>query len=189
MNATQTRTYSMAGHRKSPRSLRNLMVIEPLTPSQGHQFYHRLKLFSVSWSTAHSLSFDMPHDHVQKIKFLTPPQGPRGRGPKNNVPVDVPFMWVTHTPHWLNFRKKKFWTPNPPWSPQIPPLGMTQAVEWKSRLICYISFICKKIHKVWFKNLWNWLCNSDSMIFDLLPPPKAPGGGDQKMVPVHVPFM
>ena len=26
----------------------------------------------------------MPHDHVQKIKFLTPPQGPRGLGPKKN---------------------------------------------------------------------------------------------------------
>ena len=24
----------------------------------------------------------MPHDHVQKIKFLTPPKGPRGWGPK-----------------------------------------------------------------------------------------------------------
>ena len=32
----QTRTHSMARHRKSPRSRRNLMVIDPLTPSQGH---------------------------------------------------------------------------------------------------------------------------------------------------------
>ena len=51
---------------------------------------------------------------------------------------------------------------------------MTQAAEWKSRLICYISFICEKMHKVWFKNLWNWLCNSDLMIFDLLAPPQGP---------------
>ena len=29
------------------------MVIDPLTPFQGHQFDHRLKLFSVSGSTAH----------------------------------------------------------------------------------------------------------------------------------------
>ena len=72
----------MARHRKSPRSRRNLMVIDPLTPSQGHQIDHRLKFISVSWSTAHPLKFDMPHDHVQKIKFLTPPQGPRGWGPK-----------------------------------------------------------------------------------------------------------
>ena len=59
----------MAPHRKSPRSRRNLMVIDPLTPSQGHQFDNRLKFFSVSWSTANPLKFDMPHDHVQKIKF------------------------------------------------------------------------------------------------------------------------
>ena len=51
----ETRTHSMARHRKSPRSQRNLMVNDPLTPSQGHQFYLRLKLFSVSWSTAHPL--------------------------------------------------------------------------------------------------------------------------------------
>ena len=72
----------MERHRKSPRSRRNLMVIDPLTPSQGHQFDRRLIFFNVSWSTANSLLFDMPHDHVQKIKFLTPPQGPRGWGPK-----------------------------------------------------------------------------------------------------------
>ena len=77
-----TRTHLMARHRKSPRSQRNLMVIDPLTPSQGHQFDRRLKLFSVSWSTAHPLLFDMPHDHVQKINFLAPTQGPRGRGHK-----------------------------------------------------------------------------------------------------------
>ena len=51
----KTRTHSMARHRKSPRSRRNLMVIDPLTPSQGHQFDRRLKFFSVSWSTANSL--------------------------------------------------------------------------------------------------------------------------------------
>ena len=53
--AKVTRTHSMARHRKSPRSRRNLMVIDPLTPSQGHQFDRRLKFFSVSWSTANSL--------------------------------------------------------------------------------------------------------------------------------------
>ena len=81
-NAFTTRTHSMAGYRKSPYSRRNLMVIDPLTQSQGHQFDHRLNFFSVSWSTAHPLKFDMPLDHVQKIKFLTPPQGPRWWGPK-----------------------------------------------------------------------------------------------------------
>ena len=102
-----TRTHSMARHGKSPCSRRNLMKIDPLTPYQGHQFYQRLKLFSVSWSTAHPLYFDMPHDHVQKIKFLTPPKGPRGVVTQIIVPVHVPFMLVTHTPNLFEFRKKK----------------------------------------------------------------------------------
>ena len=54
-DANLTRTHSMARHRKSPRSQRNLMAIDPLTSSQGHQFDLRLKIFSVSWSTANSL--------------------------------------------------------------------------------------------------------------------------------------
>ena len=41
-----TRTHSMTRHHKSPRSRRNLMVIDPLTPS---------------WYTPHSFLFDMPH--------------------------------------------------------------------------------------------------------------------------------
>ena len=80
----------------------------------------------------------------------------------------------------MNFGKKFFLAPQSPRYPQVPPLGMTQAPEWKSRLICYISFICEKIHKVWFKNLWNWLCNSDLMIWTFWPLPRAPGGGDPK---------
>ena len=51
---------------------------------------------------------------------------------------------------------------------------MTQATEWKSRLICLISFNCEKTHKVWFKKFWNWLCDWDLIIFDLLAPPQGP---------------
>ena len=39
------------------------------------------------------------------------------------------------------------------------PWGMTQATELKSRLIWFVSFICENKHKVWYKNLWNWVCN------------------------------
>ena len=73
LSSIDTRTHSMACHRKSLRSRRYLMVFDPLTLSQGHQFDPRVKIFSVSWSTAHPFQFDMPHDHVHKIKFLTPP--------------------------------------------------------------------------------------------------------------------
>ena len=55
INLDITITHSMARHRKSPRSRRYLMVFDPLTPSQGHQFDPRVKIFSVSWSTAHPL--------------------------------------------------------------------------------------------------------------------------------------
>ena len=117
----------MARHCKSSRSRRDLTAFDPLTPSQGHQFDPRVNIFSVSWSTAHPLLFNMPHAHVQNIKFLTP-----------------------STPKW----------------------GMTQATEWKSCLICFMSFICekRKRHKVWFNNLWNW----HLMIFDHLVPPQGP---------------
>ena len=67
-----TRTHSMARHRKYPRSRRDQMVIDPVTPSQGHQFDCRVIFFSVSWATVLPLYFDIPHDLFQKITFLTP---------------------------------------------------------------------------------------------------------------------
>ena len=118
----------------------------------------------------------------RKLNFWPLPKATGGGDPKT-VPVLVPFMWVTNTPNLFEFRKKFFWPPPPPppGYPQVPRLGMTQAAEWKSRLICYISFICEKNHKVLFKNLWKWLCNSGLMIFDLLAPPQGPRGrGPQK---------
>ena len=39
----------------------------------------------------------MPHDHVQKIKFLTPPQGPRGRDPKNGAGACAIHVSNSHT--------------------------------------------------------------------------------------------
>ena len=77
---------------------------------------------------------------------------------------------------WLSLGKKRFWTPTPHGTPKSHPWGMTQATEWKSRLICFISFNCEKTNKVWLKNLWNWLCDWDLMIFDLLDPPQGPRG-------------
>ena len=67
-----TRAHLIGRHCKSLCSRRNLMVFDLLTPPQDQQFVPRVKCFSVSWSTDHPLLFDMPHDHAQKIKFLTP---------------------------------------------------------------------------------------------------------------------
>ena len=78
-----TRTHSMACHRKSPRSRRNLMVIDPLTPSQGHQFYRRLNC-----SVYHGLLL-IPFKSIchmtmfRKLNFLPLPKAPGGGVPKN----------------------------------------------------------------------------------------------------------
>ena len=67
------------------------------------------------------------------------------------------------------------------WKHFFDPLGTPSA--WKSHpkscLICFVSFICENTHKVWNKNLWNWLCNWNQMIFDLLTPPQGPRGRGQ----------
>ena len=39
----------------------------------------------------------MQHDHVQKIKFLTPPQGPKGWGPKNRTGACAINVSNSHT--------------------------------------------------------------------------------------------
>ena len=51
--------------------------------------------------------------------------------------------------------------------------GMTNVIEWKSCLICFVIFVCENTHKVWYKNLWNWHVNQDLMIFDLLTSPQG----------------
>ena len=68
-----------------------------------------------------------------------------------------------------------FWPPRHPSIPKSDPWVMTQVTEWKSCLICFVSFICENTHKVWYKNLWNWHGNWNLMIFDLLTSPQ----GDQ----------
>ena len=104
-------------------------------------------------------------------------------------------MKVTHTPNLVEFRKKKnFYPQTPHGTPKSHPWGMTQVAKWKSRLICFKSFICEKTHKVWFKNLWNWLSNWNLKIFNDIwpfgPSPRAPGGGAKKKCavahPIHV---
>ena len=86
----------------------------------------------------------------------------------------------SHTKSGWIWKKKVFGRPNPHSTPKSHPWGMTQATEWKSPLICFISFNCEKTHKVWFKIFWNRLCDWDLMIFDLLTPPQGPRGWGQK---------
>ena len=117
--------------------------------------------------------------------LLAPPQGPRGRGPKNGAVEYAIHVSNSHTKSgW--FSGKNFFDPTTPHgTPKSHPWGMTQAAKWKSRLICFISFICEKTHKVWFKNLWNWLSNWNLMIFNDIwpfgPSPGPQGAGQKKM--------
>ena len=164
----------MARHRKSPRSRRNLMVIDPLTPSQGHQFYRRLK-FSV-YRDLLLIPFNLicHMTMFRKLNFWPLPKAPGGGDPKNCAGACAIHVSNSHTKSgWIS--GKNF----------FPPLGMTQAAKWKSCLICYISFICEKTHKVWLKNLWNWLCNWNLMIFNGIwpfgPSPGPQGAGQKKM--------
>ena len=46
---------------------------------------------------------------------------------------------------------------------------MTKVTERKSCLICFVSFICENTHKIWYKNLWNWLCYWNYLTFWPLP--------------------
>ena len=144
--ARKTRLHLMARHHKSPRSRRNLMVLDLLTLPQGHQFDP-----SVIFSMYPGLLL-------------------------------IPFNLICHM---TMFRKFNFWTLQ-----SHPPLEH-DPWDWmkNSCLICLISFNCQETHKVWFKNLWNRLCNWNLMIFAFMVPPQDPRGRGQKIVPLHVTFM
>ena len=60
------------------------------------------------------------------------------------IPVDL----ICH----MTMFEKNIFDPLGTPAPQSPtPWGMTQATEWKSCLICFVSFICEDTHKVWYK--------------------------------------
>ena len=125
--------------------------------------------------------------------LLAPPQGPRGRGPKNGAVAYAFHVRNSHTKSGWILEKKKFDHATPQSTPKSHPWGMTQAAKWKSRLICFISFICEETHKVWFKNLWNWLSIWNLMIFNDIwpfgPSPGPQGAGPNKCAvahPIHV---
>ena len=82
----------MARHRKSPHSQRYLMVFDPLTPSQGHHFDPRVKIVSVSWSTAHPLT--------RKLNFWPPaPPSPKPWGmhdPGDGMKISSYMFYIFH---------------------------------------------------------------------------------------------
>ena len=102
--------------------------------------------------------------------LLTSPQGhqfdPRMKFYLHSVLLAIPVNLIYHMTMFE--KKQQFLTPWQPSAPKSHPWGMSQVTEWKSCLICFVSFIYENTHKVWYKNLWNWHCNLNLMIFDLL---------------------
>ena len=62
------------------------------------------------------------------------------------IPVDL----IYHMTMFENFFFDPLGTTS---APESHPWGITQGTELKSYLICFVSFICEKTHKVWYKNL------------------------------------
>ena len=101
---------------------------------------------------------------------------PQGHQFDTRMKMLIAFCSARH-PRRFDMPNYHVWKKNDPLgtpsAPKSHPWGMTQATESKSRLICFVSFICENTHKVWYKNLWNWHGNWNLMIFDLWPNPKV----------------
>ena len=86
--------------------------------------------------------------------------------------------------------KHKCLTPWAPHCPKVPPLGAWPRWQWKSRLICFVSFICKKTHTQFGIKVFE----IDFVIeikwcLTFWPLSRAPGAGPKKNLPLHSPFM
>ena len=139
--ASVTRTHSMARHRKSPRSRRNLMVIDPLTPSQGHQFYCRLNFFSVSWSIVIPFNLICHMTMFRKLNFWPLPKAPGGGEPKNCAGAFAIHVSNSHTKSgWIS--GKIFWTPTPHGPPKSHPWAWPRRPnENPVWYVIYVSFV------------------------------------------------
>ena len=73
----------------------------------------------------------------------------------HSVLLIIPVNLICH----MTMSEKKNWPPGCPQRPSPNPEAWPRWQNKKSCLICCVSFICENTHKVWHKNLWNWLCN------------------------------
>ena len=131
------------------------------------------------WTRTHSMACHRksPHSWSNLMVFdlLAPPQGHQ---------LIIHINLICHMTMFRIF----FWPQAPP-SPPLP-WGMTQATEWKSRLICFISFICEMTHKVWLYNsLKLTLKQKCNDIWPFGPSKRPHGAGTKRIVLFHLPFM
>ena len=98
-----------------------------------------LKIFEIDFYNSYIMIFDL----------FAPSQGPSGRGTKKLCRCMCIHVSNLHTKSgWIS---EKNYSPTPHGTPKSHPWRMTQATKWKSHLICFLSFLCEKTHKVWFK--------------------------------------
>ena len=143
----------------------------PIVPPLGHDPGDRIKIISDMFC----ISFICENTHKAWYKNLWNWHGNRNLMIFDHWPhpkvtsLTLGWKWYLHSVllvipvnlicHMTMFEKKKFYPLGTPIAPKSHPWGMTHLTEWKSRLICFVSFICENTHKFWHKNLWNWLCN------------------------------
>ena len=129
--------------------------------------------------------------------LLPLPKATGDRDPKNCALACTILLNNTHTKSgWI--LEKKNTPPQPPHTlyPEVPPLGHDPGNQIKIPSdMFYIFHLWEdtQSYKVWFKKLWNWLCNWNLMIFSYIwpfgPSPGPQGPGPKTNVLLHAPFM
>ena len=108
----------------------------------------------------------------------------------HSVLLVIPVNLICHMTMFEIF----FWPPRHPQLPKVRPLWHDpgKRIKVPSDMFC-IFHLWEQTQSLVFpciyKNLWNWLCNWNEMIFDLLTPPQGPRGAGPKKLPLHAPFM
>ena len=102
-----------------------------------------IKIFEIGFEIKWYMTFDLTQGHKidPRMKILLAfcsARHPRGFDMPHDMPIYFDHLGTLSAPK------------SHPW-------GMTQATEWESFLICFVSFFCENTYKVWNINLWIWL--------------------------------
>ena len=129
----------------------------PPSPTPGHDLGNRMQIlfnmFSIFYLWEHT-KFGVKIFEIDMLMIFDLLTSPQGHQFDPRMKILLAFCSALHPrgidmPHdhvWKKIIFDPLGTPSPPKSH---PWGMTQATEWKSRLICFVSFICENTHKVW----------------------------------------
>ena len=129
------------------------------------------------------------------LTFWPLPKAPGGRDQKNGAGACAFHVSDSHTKSEWILKKKNLTAPPPPPPPhprypQVPPLAHDLGDQMKIPSDMFYIFHVWEDTQSLVKNLWNWLCNWNLMIFnDIWPFDPSPGGGAKKNVPWHASFM